>query len=55
MQVLSIMSMKTKDDLKIGNINIKSFTENKIRLENYQEASKFTKEDVTNLKKESSI
>ena len=28
MQVLSIMSMKTNDDLKIGNVNIKSFTEN---------------------------
>ena len=31
MQVLSIMSMKTNDDLKICNVNIKSFTENIIR------------------------
>ena len=35
------MSMKTKDDLKIGHINKKSFTENKIRIENYQEAIKY--------------
>ena len=41
MQLLSIMSMKTKDDLKIGHINKKSFTENKIRIEKYQEAIKY--------------
>ena len=41
MQVLRIISMKTKDDFKIGNINIKSITDNKIRLENYQEAFKY--------------
>ena len=36
------MSMKTKDDLKIGHINIKSFTEEEqIRLENFQEAFKY--------------
>ena len=34
--------MKINDDLKIGNVNIKSFTENLIRLENYQEALKYT-------------
>ena len=34
------MLMKTKDDLKIGHIK-KSFTENKIRLENYQEVFKY--------------
>ena len=39
--------MKTKDDHKIGNINMKSFTVNKMRLKNYQNASKFTEEDVT--------
>ena len=33
--------MKTKDDLKIGHINIKSFTQYKIRLENYQEVFKY--------------
>ena len=49
MQVLSIMSMKTNDDLKIGNVNIKSFTENWIRLENYQEAFKHTEKDAKNL------
>ena len=35
--------MKNKDGLEIGNINIMSLTKHKIRLENYQEASKFTK------------
>ena len=52
MQVLRIISMKTKDDLKIGNINIKSITDNNIRLENYQEAFKYTEKDVSNLYKE---
>ena len=28
-QLLRIMSMKNKDDLKIGNINLKAFAENK--------------------------
>ena len=28
LQLLSIMSIKTNDDLKIGNVNIKSFTDN---------------------------
>ena len=42
MQVQSIMPMKTNDDLKIGNVNIKSFTTNLIRPENYQEAYKYT-------------
>ena len=37
-----------QDDNKIFNKNLKSFTENKRRLENYQEASKYTEEDVTN-------
>ena len=53
MQVLRIISMKTKDDLKIGNINIKSITDNKIRLENYQEAFEYTEKDVSKLYKES--
>ena len=53
MQVLRIISMKTKDDFKIGNINIKSITDNKIRLENYQEAFKYTEKDALNLYKES--
>ena len=39
MQLLSIISMKTKDDLQIGHKKI--FTENKIRPENYQEAFKY--------------
>ena len=52
MQVLRIISMKTKDDFKIGNINIKSITDNKIRLENYQEAFKYTEKFVSNLYKE---
>ena len=42
MQVLSIMSNKIDDDLKKGAINIKSFTGNLIRLENNQEAFKYT-------------
>ena len=41
--------MKTKDDFKIGSINIKLITDNKIRLENYQEAFKFTEKVVSNL------
>ena len=49
MQVLRIISMKTKDDFKIGSINIKLITDNKIRLENYQEAFKFTEKVVSNL------
>ena len=52
MQVLKIISMKTNDDLKIGNINIKSITDNKIRLENYQEAFKYTEKVVSNLYKD---
>ena len=45
MQLLSILSMKTKDDLKRGYINIKkSVTENKIRLESYLEAFKYMEE-----------
>ena len=40
--------MKPKDALNIGLINKKSFTENKIRLENYQEAFK----DMERLNKE---
>ena len=46
MQLLSIMSIKTKNDLKICNINRnknKSFIENKIRLETYQQAFKYMK------------
>ena len=43
MQLLNIMSMKTMDDLKIDHINKKSFTENKIGLEKYQEAFIYTK------------
>ena len=46
MQGLSIMSMKTNDELKIGNVNIKSFTADLIRLENYQEAFKYTEKNV---------
>ena len=38
--MLSIILMKTKDDFKIGHVKKKSFTENKIRLENYQDAFK---------------
>ena len=45
------MSIKTKADHKICNINIKSFTESKLK-ENYQKASKYTKEDVTYKNKE---
>ena len=44
--------MKTKNDHKICNINMKYFTENKIGLENYQRASKFTGKDGTNQNKE---
>ena len=35
--------MKTKDDLKLGHINMKSFIEEeqKIKLEEYQEVSKY--------------
>ena len=42
MQLLSTMSMKTKDDLKLGHINKKSQYQKKkkIRLEDYQEVSK---------------
>ena len=47
-QVLSIMYMKTNDDLKICNVNIKLFTEKLIRLENFQEALTMEKY-VTNL------
>ena len=39
MQLLSIISMKTKDDLQKGHKKI--FTENKVRPENYQEAFKY--------------
>ena len=53
--MLSILSMKTNDDLKIGNVNIKSFTENLIGLEKYQEAFKYTEKDVTTLIKKSNI
>ena len=48
MHLLSIKSMKPKDNLNIGHTNKKSFTENKIRLENYQEAFK----DMEKLNKE---
>ena len=41
MQLISITSMKTKDDLKIGHLSKNQFTENKIRLEDYQEAFKY--------------
>ena len=30
MQGLSLISMKTKDDLNIGNMNMKSFNKNKL-------------------------
>ena len=40
MQLLAIVSMKTKDYLKIGKINEKSFLE-KISIENYQEALEY--------------
>ena len=40
MQLLSIMSMKTKYDLKMGHIK-KSFSEEEITLKNYQEAFKY--------------
>ena len=36
------MSIKTNDDLKICNVNIKLLTENVTTLENYQEALKYT-------------
>ena len=49
MQVLNIMSIKTNDELKICNVNIKSFTADLIRLENYQVAFKYTEKDVMNL------
>ena len=42
------------DDHKVGNSNMKSFIENKMRLENYQKASKYTEKDVTNQKKKCS-
>ena len=41
MPVLCIMATQTKDDHKKGNINMTLFTENKTRLEIYQEASKY--------------
>ena len=52
MQVLCIRSMKTKDDHKIGNVNLKIFIEKQMTLENYHKASKYTEEDVTNRNKE---
>ena len=46
------MSIQTKDDHKIGNINIKSFTENKKRPESGQESTEYTEGDLTNHNKE---
>ena len=53
MQVLSIRSIKTNDVINIGNVDIKYFTANLIRLENYQEAFKYIGIDVTNRNSES--
>ena len=51
MQVISIKLIKTKDELTIGKLNMKSFVESKIWLENYPKAYKNIEEDFTNLNK----